>query len=126
MTAEETQNYEKLNADYDGLSRKIDRVERVEKIEADQRQHAGDPDVGRGNSNPQTRQARPQHHARHRRAPALAMQGWCRSQMGLAVKKRHTEACRLVRVDPNQRTFRTRLPTQCPSGANCAAPAAKA
>ena len=50
FTAEETPAWDKVNAEYDSLSGRIERQERAAKIEKEQADPQGDPAVGRGDS----------------------------------------------------------------------------
>lgn len=113
FTAEEQPQWEAVNRDYDALTVKIDRTQRVEEIEAAQTAPAGQRDVGRDdvegrgdNANRLRNDAGPSEEHR-----ALALQGWCRAQSDMELTERHTEALAACKINANQRAYRVPLIT---------------
>lgn len=101
FTSEEQANWDKANADYNAITRDIERVESAEKVEAEQSAVAR-PDfahVGRGDYNAREQQASAREEVtdRHR---SLALAAWCRSQLGYAVDRESESACRSVGLNP--------------------------
>ncbi|MBN2024075.1 MAG: phage major capsid protein [Pirellulales bacterium] len=112
-TAEDRANWEKVNADYNDLTRQIEEVEasdamdaRLAAVEGEQRQPAGDPRVGRENLDSR-RAAAGASGAASEEDRAVAMQGWCRRQMDQDVEPRHEEAAARcgLRLDARQLTI---------------------
>lgn len=97
FNAEEQTNWEKLNADYDGLTKRIDRTHRLEDIQAEQELPAGDRRVGRDGASLDL----PSEEQRQ-----LALQAWCRAQYGLDLTDEHVEAARACHVKPESRDYR--------------------
>jgi HK97 family phage major capsid protein len=125
-TAEDEKNWEAVNAEYNELTRQIEEAEKREAIdarlaeaEADQRQRVGDREIGRGDLDGRTdgdaggdRRQRVRATEAHR---ALALQAWCRHQMGRRLRPEHVEACRAADVNPAQRHFDIRLARRQPT-----------
>jgi HK97 family phage major capsid protein len=102
FTAEEKQQWEAINADYDQLSRQIERAERAEQIEGEQEQAAEE----RSNRQP-GREDRDGREDRRTDGPTdedrtLALHAWCRAQYGLDLSERHQEAVQRCGVNPNR------------------------
>ncbi len=109
--AEERAAWEKVNKDYDDLTRQIQIAERADTVTQDQDRRATDP-VGREDSDRRKRRKKggggdgATVTEEHR---ALALQAWVRTQEGLGLKARHVEACRLVGLNPRKRDLPIRL-----------------
>lgn len=105
FTAEEKENWEKLNADYNALRRDIDRAKRIEELDAQNQPPAGEPIPGREDTPPDNadtadsgnRQMKPEEQR------ALALQAWMRSQVRLALTDEHRQAADALHVDLNVR-----------------------
>lgn len=115
FTAEEKPNWEKVNADYDALTRNIERAQRAEAIEAEQTARAEQPDVRENRDGRDT--TAPTHRGgeidggpsqEHR---ALALQAWCRAQSDMELTEAHVEAARECGLNPNSRAYRANLLT---------------
>jgi HK97 family phage major capsid protein len=107
FTAEETSEWERINAEYDALTRHIEIAERAEAVEQQQRQSVADAQVGRDDRDGRAGLVdddRPTDEDR-----ALAMQAWCRHQLGHPLSRRHREACRRTRIHPSARELSIRL-----------------
>jgi len=120
FTAEEQPNWEKLNKDYDDLSRKILVSERAEKVLLDQERQEPpaekrQPLPGRGDFD-----GRKEAEAEERKTAvvegettnepteedrAFALQAWLRSGCGKELEKRHYEACTKVGVRPHAASY---------------------
>jgi HK97 family phage major capsid protein len=131
FTAEEKPNWEKLNKDYDDLTRQIDLAERAEKVEGEQRAAAGTHDGGqRGGTGGGGTPGRGDFNGAEDREGgedeenddemtdeelginvrqmkpevfALALQGWMRARSGLDVEDRHRKAARIAQVPLGRR-----------------------
>ncbi len=113
-TAEDEQEWQRVNEEYDALTKRIERQERAERVAADQDEPVGDRRIGRDDfqepQRPERQDQTPQVTERHR---ALAFQAWCRHQSGLPVTDEQAEACRLVGLNPAQSHLDVRLaPTE--------------
>lgn len=101
FTADEQSQWDKINADYDSLTKQIERAERSELVAGSEPEpRAERPGQGRVEHQPAERTARPQHEVRD-----LAMQGWCRAQVGMELTEEQVEACRAMGVRPNAQEF---------------------
>jgi len=102
FTAEEQDNWDQLNADYDSYTRRIDALERARDIDAEL-DGPSEPQPGRENRDtrrdPEGRD-RPEVTDEHRN---MALRAWMLSQRGESLDADHVEACRLARLNPNQR-----------------------
>ena len=112
FTAEEKPEWERVNADYDRLTREIDLGQRAEQVERDM---AAAPDHPLGRDDSETRDGRGDpNRLRSDAGPseetrALALQGWCRAQSDLDLTERHVEALAACHINPNQRAYRIPL-----------------
>ena len=122
-TAEDEQEWRKINADYDELTKQIQLVEAVEKLDSDD----GNPNIrpggedydGKKAAKRQAKEAkRTERQARLKAknearmgwlAPSiteeercLALQGWCRRRMGLELKWQHRQACKRAGINPER------------------------
>lgn len=100
FTAEESEQWNKINDDYNALTRRIDVAEAADRIDAEQRQPVGDPRIGRGPLAPRGGDGAQEISEAHR---DLALQAWCRSQFGLDLEETQREACELLRFNPHVR-----------------------
>lgn len=105
FTAEEQTNWEKVNKDYDELTRQVDIAQRVATIDAEQRTRSAEPLPGRDDTDP-ARDQRDQGRngatgAITEETRATALQGWMRAQSRQELEQRHVDACRTVRLNPN-------------------------
>lgn len=109
-----TENWKKVNDDYNEYTRQIELAERAETVERDQaaaggtsntdpkRTLPGQTDVthdqpdGPGETRMRTTSATEEQRA-------LAMQAWFRAQAGIDLTERHVEACRLTGLNPTRR-----------------------
>lgn len=96
---EEQAAWEKVNADYNALTRQIDLAERVESVEGEQTALVGDQDIGRqpihtpkgdGAMAPATEEQR-----------CLALQAWARVQSKKPMTDEHIAAVKATRLDPS-------------------------
>lgn len=113
FTAEEKENWEKVNKDYDDFSRQIDLAARAERVQADQESRAdtkplpGRDDVNHAPENRRDEDAPKQPSEDDR---AMALQAWCRHQLDLDLEERHLEACKRVGMNPAKKTLNINLP----------------
>lgn len=110
LRAEEKPAWEKLNADYNDLSARIQVAEQAEKIEAEERAPLGDRRIGRDDLNPREKRNRdsvPSDEVR-----GLALQGWLRYQSGKPLRKRQENAVKACRINlhPNDKCLRLASP----------------
>ena len=101
FTPEEKPNWEKLNGDFDALTRQIKIAERAEAVASEMATAAAPAGglPGRDDSNGQDQQrqdARNGAPAATAEDHATAMQAWCRSQLGMGLTERQAEAARRV------------------------------
>lgn len=111
-TDDDKANWETLNRDYDATVEQYDRAKRADQIDAELAQPAGDPDIGRGDRDGRRaqngdRRKRAGHATEEQRA--LALQAWCRRQMGKSLSAKHVEAARVSGVNVNSRNLDVRL-----------------
>ncbi len=106
LTKEEDEQFERLHVEQEKLKKDIDRIERQEKLDAEMRAPAGDPAIGKPDLDGRPGDGAATVTEEHR---ALALQAWCRRQMGLSVSTRHKEACKLVGVNTRSNAFDFRL-----------------
>lgn len=108
FNAEEKPNWERVNADYDTLSRRIEIAERIEHVSADQGSQRAENLPGRedrdGRQQPDGRDGgdREAVTEEHR---AIAFQAWCRAQMDMEVDERQAEICKRVGLNPNAKAL---------------------
>jgi HK97 family phage major capsid protein len=102
FSAEESTQWERYNADIDRLGREIARTEKLTELEGLQEQRANNHDrrelrrPGDTRARKNTRDER--HPDRRERINALAVQGWCRAQLGLNFTPKHEQAAKLAGV----------------------------
>lgn len=107
---EETANWNAANDEYNTLNRQIEIAERAEEVERQQTERSRDPQPGREDRNGRDQQEReergeaPTVEDRH-----LALQAWCRHQIGKPLRQRHKDACRKLRVRASARDFTINL-----------------
>jgi HK97 family phage major capsid protein len=115
FTAEEKPNWEKLNKDYDDLSRQIEVAERAEKVEGDQASLASRELVlpGRedraGGKPAGEREAGGERQLPTEEDRCLAIQGWMRHQSGEDLEDKHREAAKRCGINPRRRSLDLRL-----------------
>lgn len=96
FTAEEQEQWTRVNEDYDSMTRQIERAERADAVESDQRERLGRMPPGARNgiqsSNDNIDRLR-----------TLALGAWCSSQFGCDLTEEQTEACQVLGFNPNAR-----------------------
>ena len=107
FTPEEQQNWDQINTDYSDLTRRIERSEQAEEIEARQVAVVNDHGIGsRSMIGREAAQQRGGHAgpvtAEHR---ALALQAWMLTQCDHDLRGEHREACRRTGVNPRRKDF---------------------
>lgn len=99
-------NDERIEGEAEKLATRIAVLERQETAEADLDMPANRKDIGREDLDERRKPPVGGDGAtvtdEHR---ALAIQGWCRSQMDLDLTEAHEEACRLTRIRPHSRSL---------------------
>lgn len=97
LTAEENEGWVKLNADYDTLKSRIEKIEQADKITAESAARLADthPAGGDGASLDTRR--------------TLAFSAWCRSQYGIPLNAREQEACHALGYNPHTPEMRVQL-----------------
>ncbi len=112
FTSEEKPAWEKVNDDYNALTRQIELAERVEQVEAEQAARVGDPRLAQlplmtpppaGNDGGSTAITEA-----HRR---LAFAAWHRGGRGVAPSQEQSAACRLLGVNPFAGELSSSLPS---------------
>lgn len=111
FTAEERGKWDKLNADFNTLTRQIEVARQAEEVSG---ALAGD---GRGNQKPGNEDTQPRERRKkseRREGPsdearALALQAWCRRQHGLELSADQKRACKEVGMNPNRRIIELRM-----------------
>lgn len=99
-SAEDEQEWTRINAEYDQFTRQIEMVERVETVETEQRKRNGDGRTGRDDLNGRTNPEGTQRTREETRS--LAMQAWFRAQEDLELNEDHIEACRELKINPRR------------------------
>jgi len=94
FTAEERQQWERVNSEYDRTAREL----RLAEIERDGSRGVGDPDVGREDRPGRRRTRDNVVHTEEQRS--LAFTAWCRRQTGLPLTRSQKAACRALRFNP--------------------------
>ena len=115
---EQRQSWEKVNKDYNEVLSQlrderaaIDVEKRLNELSDEEKRRITDPEVipGRepntGREDRQRRTGQPSEETR-----CLAMAAWCRSQLGLPMRKAEVRACREIRLNPNAKELRLKLP----------------
>ena len=108
-------NWDKLNEDYDTITREIEDIEasdrmdaRLTEIEGEQRSAAGDRSIGREDRD--GRQAGGDlRGGATEEDRAMAFAGWCRNQMGEDVDQRHIDAAQRCGGNLNAKQLRVQL-----------------
>jgi HK97 family phage major capsid protein len=115
FTAEEQQNWEKANADYEKLKKRLDILERAEQVGSEMaapkrkgKDIPGRQDVDSRRDNPDNE---PENTEETR---ALALQAWCRHQAGLEVKKKHRRAAKAIGINYRGRFYNATLVRNVP------------
>lgn len=121
FSGEEKKQWEQVNHDYDELTRNYERAQRAEAVAKAAEAPVGDPRVGRDNRDgrdalvpandppgDERRLERTEQPTEEHRE--LALQAWCRAQLGEDVTEPQAEACRLVGLNPNRRQLELGLP----------------
>lgn len=108
LTKEEDERFEAFHVEQEKLKAQIDKIERQEKLEAEQRASIGDPKIGKedasgkeeaaGNGDGAAAAVTEEHRA-------LALQAWLRSGKGKELTKEQDAACKLVNLNPRVREF---------------------
>lgn len=110
FSAEEQEKWDKLNADYDALTRDIERKKRGAVIEAEM--EARETDLP-GREDRDGREAGGSQEVTDEQR-ATAMEGWLRFQSGLDLEERHEEAARACRLNPASRNLDIHLHRRAP------------
>ena len=100
-----------VNSDYNALSRQIERAERTEAIEAEQRTIVTDPAVGRGALTPPAddgQDGKPQAITDEHRT--LAMKAWFSAQLGRELTQAQREAAYLCGLNPGRKVLELATP----------------
>lgn len=108
---EQRQTWERVNKEYDETVAELTREKSVSEIEQrlnDLRDGPAPPDSREIPGRDPQRRQRPSEVAEEARC--LAMAGWCRSQLGLPLRKREERACRQVGLHPSAKQLRLHLP----------------
>ena len=100
FTAEEQQNWDKLNADYNLLTRHIDTATAVERLAVPEAA-TSEPAIGRGDVSHKPGEIQGEYRAAESRGPTdedyvTALQAWCRRGMKLALESRHILSCQRI------------------------------
>ena len=104
FNAEEQTEWERMNTEFDETREFVVNAEKLEQRGKDLRKTSDDDDL-----NPQDRDRKKRScKGNHREAPtaehrALALQAWCRVQMGFPLKREHKEAVLRCRMQPERR-----------------------
>lgn len=101
-SAEWQANWEAVNADYNGLTAKIERAERADAVDAEQSARVGDPRVGREDLDPRRRRYGRGTGEATDRDRTLALAAWFQAQNGDEVTDEQDEACRAVGFNPHR------------------------
>lgn len=101
LSADEQGRWDKVNSDYNALTRQIEQVERAEAVEAEQRTVAGDPRVGRPNFDGRTADAE--------RVRALALAGWLAVPTHEGATAEQAEAMAACGLNPHAKSLRLSL-----------------
>lgn len=107
--AENESEWQRVNADYDALTRQIDSNERTQRAEADQRSPYGHPLVGRDDFDGRTMDGFGQVGEGRGRDMDLALAGWVRNATGHQVSPDEADACARYGVALNSGTFNVAL-----------------
>ncbi len=120
-------NWDKINEEYNALTRQIEAAEashamdaRMAEIEGEQRQSVGDRRIGRenrdgsgdgrGDGRGGDRDGDRDGGGPNEEDRTMAFAGWCRNQMGEEIDERHTEAAERCGASLAARQLRVRLP----------------
>ncbi len=110
-TAEDEENWGRVNADYDKLTKQIDVSERCDSLKLDQGRPAGDPDVGRDDTDSRTTSAGESRTsgADAERDSALAFGAFFRSG-SFSLREDERAACERVGFDPTLQAYEIPMP----------------
>lgn len=100
--ADEQREWDAANADFERLHRQVEIAERGQEVGRVLRD-----DSVRDQPRIETLSADEQHELR-----ALALQAWCRRQMGKKLSPAHKQACQRTGLSPNRRSIDIELPTR--------------
>jgi HK97 family phage major capsid protein len=105
---EERTAWERVNAEFNDLTRQIEVQERAEQVGAAlaERREQG---PGREGTRTVSRQERIDRARKAERAQSVALQAWCLRQLDRPLTKRHLSACKLAGIRPGQRSLTIRL-----------------
>jgi HK97 family phage major capsid protein len=112
FTAEERAQWEKLNADFNRLTRQMEIVRQSDAVDAtlgaaDPRPKPGTEDTPRRSKKGRKNDAREADEREQMRA--LVIQAWCRKQSGLSLTAEQVRACKATGFDPRKRSFNVQL-----------------
>lgn len=119
---EKRSEWDRVNKEYDEASAALteartarDVEDRLNALREDDERRTTDRRDIPGREDTETRRERERlspeaRYDREQEQRSLALAGWCRHQMGGRLSKRHVEACRAVRLRPNQKRLDIRLP----------------
>ncbi|MBN9521825.1 phage major capsid protein [bacterium] len=106
FTAEERKAWDQANADFNRLSGSIEVARRAEEVDTELKRRdqspPGSEDTDAKRKGKPTREDRAEATEELR---ALALQGWCRRQHNLSITPEQKRACKLVGLNPAQRSF---------------------
>lgn len=113
FTAEERSKWDKINAEFNGLTRQIEIVRQAEDADAAVKgEGRSRPVPGLEDSDPQRRKKKSDREdtaERRDEVRALAFQGWCRRQHGFDLSNDHKRACKATGLNPNRKILEIRL-----------------
>ncbi len=118
FSAEETEKYEKINSRIDQIKDKIDKLKRIEELEAESQQVIHSAENLPGKEDYDGREAKEAEHkdSRATTSPqqrakdfAVAIQGWARASNGMSLEDEHIQAMQRVGISPSQAEIEIRL-----------------
>ena len=105
FTAEEKLAWEKVNKDYDACRARVDVLERADTIDTYMDAPIGDRTVGKGDTQPPKSKRAATPGKIDEEVHALALQAWCRRQLGKPLLKRHEKAVELCKKASRHRRY---------------------
>lgn len=106
FTAEERSQWDRLNRDFDALTRQIQSSDT--EVENERARQRGLPTPGLEDTPP--REKRSAGAVTGEEVWALALQAWCRKQSGLPLTDAHKRACKVLGLSANRKTVEIHLP----------------
>lgn len=107
FTGEEKVKWDKLNADFARMSRQIELVRQAEEVGTALESRGGDRRTTPGleDTEPRKKKSKGDPSGSTEQARALAFQSWARRQQGYGLTESQKRACKLIRFNPNRRSF---------------------